>query len=255
MPRDNIGKDLQHADNPERIAAARVERGLFPMLGTEAAAGRLLPRGRSAKRRCVELRILEETFRRRSGRHRHEDRAEWRTSHRHRNNAGTVSVSFRASSIELWIPWDLQQWGRSRQCRFGRLKQNIGIDAARSELDAACRASASNAGGGERAGRPQKSYCDCRATLGCNRRKDKSLSLVLLGAVGVVLLIACANVMNLVLARGAGRTHEMALRAALGAARGRLIQQLLTESLLISAAGAAGGLLLAFLSRTCFCSW
>ncbi len=124
---------------------------------------------------------------------------------------------------------------------IGRLKPAASVQSAQADLDTI-------------AGRLEKQYPTTNAGLGANvfpivkdtvRQYDTALW-VMMGAVGFVLLIACANVANLMLARASGRQKELALRAALGANRWRIIRQLLTESLIVALIGGALGVLVAF---------
>jgi predicted permease len=175
------------------------------------------------------------------------------------NFKGIVSL---APPDVLWVPLSMRDYVLSGQLKdlenhrrmrwisiVGRLKPNVAVDQARAGMKTIASALEKEYPR-DNPGRTCELYPLNQSALGINQRAQFSLAGgVLMGVVGLVLLIACVNLANLLLAQAARREKELTLRAALGAGRFRLVRQLLTESTLLSLVGGVAGLLIAFWGR------
>jgi putative ABC transport system permease protein len=158
---------------------------------------------------------------------------------------GVIARSFRSDpEADLWVPFQFEPASNDMNNSFqvaAMLQPGISFDQASAQLKLAT--AQYHRDYPQMDPREQFSIVPLRDSIVGEVRQSL---LTLLGVVTLVLMIACANVANLLLARAVGRKREFALRAALGASRARIVRQLLTESLLLSVAGGVSGLILGF---------
>jgi len=240
---------LTGRDEPQLLAGQRVSPTFFSVLGVHPAIGRDFRADEDVASAGRVIILSDALWRSRFG----GDTAVLNTSITLDANSYTV-IGVMPHGFENVLDPKAQLWTllrynvtlpyACRDCRHlrvaGRLRPGVTLEAAQREMSALLARMA--------AAYPDK--YDSKTMRVPSLQADLTEGVrqplwLLLGAVGVMLLIACANVTNLLLARGAQRQGEFAIRAALGAGRGRVVRQLLTESLVLSVAGGVAGVLVA----------
>src|SRR6476646_4390941 len=248
VPMAGASVNLAGSDVPENVTGARVGWDFFRLLGAAPAIGRgFLPdEDRPGSDGVVVL--SDGLWRRRVGADRGIVGREVRIDGVPRQVIGVMpaSLDYTLYDEELWLPAaftpaQLAEHDEHYLAVLGRLKAGVTMAQARSELDQIAR------GLQERYPRENSERGFGVATLHEQLVGDyRALLFVLLGAVAFVLLIACANIANLLLARATARARETAIRAAVGAGRRHIVRHALTESLVLAAGGGALGVLAAY---------
>jgi len=244
-----VGVNLTGGDHPEQLTAVRVSAGYLRVLGASLAIGRTFSTEEDRPGGPRLAVISSELWHRRFG----GDRSLLGKAILLGGDPyvliGVLAPGFSSdSTVDVWLPLQLDPNSTKADHYLNvvaRLKPGISLETARAQMKVAAEQFRRKFPAQPLALGREESFT-VQPLLDAWVGDVRPLLLLLLGAVSFVLLIACANVANLLLARAIGRRRETAIRAALGAGRRRIVSQLLIESLLLSLAGGALGLVLGY---------
>ncbi len=237
---------------PERVTATWVSSGFFQVLGVHPALGRVITTEDDKPDPARVVVLSYGLWQRRFAADQSVIGRQVSLNGNSRTIIGVMPLGFQFESgeVEMWLPLGLDPAnvspGERSYSAIGRLRPDVTLEQARAEMNTTAALLAEEYKTRFPKGANSTSILNLIPLHELIVGDVRPVLLLLLVSIGFVLLIACANVANLHLARGAARQKEIALRLALGAGRLRIIRQLLTESLILSALGGAAGLLLAY---------